>query len=278
MNKELLAAILSLSFIGVVVLLLMPAGDGINQTNASIEAMKTEKETLDKNLIALSKQLDDLNLNKKLPSDIKIRRFTDDTLQQNIKEMLDKLVQLSTSGGNTLISLEPIKPKLNSAVNNEEDTDVEPGSPAKDQSGVSASVPPPSPAQAVATADGTTPPPAGATSPTAASPIPPAAAPISPVMPGNGMSAENTTLTASGRLKIVLYTVSFRGTFDTLKEFIKSLKTYDELIEISTIEMKNEAGEDRENVGKEAMGDTALSDPARPIVMTLNVKLLLVKE
>jgi hypothetical protein len=277
MNKELLAAILSLSFIGVVVLLLMPAGDGINQTNASIEAMKTEKVTLDKNLVALSKQLDDLNLNKKLPSDIKIRRFTDETLQQNIKEMLDKLVQLSTSGGNTLISLEPIKPKLNSAVNNEEDTDVEPGSPAKDQYGASATQPLP-PATAAATAEGTTPPPAGATSPAAAPPIQPIATPIAPNLSNNGMSAENSTLTASGRLKIVLYNISFRGTFDTLKEFIKSLKTYDELIEISTIEMKNEAGEDRENVGKEAMGDTALSDPARPIVMTLNVKLLLVKE
>jgi hypothetical protein len=104
----------------------------------------------------------------------------------------------------------------------------------------------------------------------------------------------NATGTLGNQIQYFAYTLTIRGTYDSLMNFIGDLSNNAELIEISSISMKNEVGPERVK-GKDAGGsdviqipgeeseeedqqsqEKALFDPARPIRLTLKMKLLLI--
>lgn len=199
-----------------------------------LEATKAQKTT---DLAAKKAQLQTLEQGKNLPTDIRIRTYTTETLEKNIKEMLDNLVKFATDRSNTLISIEP----------------------TRKEGGQAAAPPPPVAAATAPPLDPNAPPPE--VDPATGQPIP--AAPTTPPI----------------ELKTADYTLTFRGSFDTLTDFIESLKDYPELVEIVSIEMSNEAGPERvkDNDGGGGSGKDHL-DPSKPIKLQLNVKLLLAPE
>lgn len=82
-------------------------------------------------------------------------------------------------------------------------------------------------------------------------------------------------LEESRQLQTIGYELVIRGTYGTIQSFLKDMEQYGELVEISSIELVNEAGADRSGTDPLVDGGQAdvLFDPSRPIRATMNLRL-----
>lgn len=154
----------------------------------------------------LTQQIRDLKKLKDLPEGLMVRQFSSDTLQENIKGMVDQIVQLSTENGNELILLEPwAAPPIN---------------------------PPSESTKADAKGD--------------APPEPPAP-----------------------QLQTFGYALTVRGDYGNIIGFLGALNSHQELIEVNSVSIENEAGEERSSA------PSGPTNPFKPIKLTANMILFL---
>jgi hypothetical protein len=244
-----------------------PAFESIGRNMSALQGQDAEIVSKKSQLAAKEQEYQQTEANRYLPSDLKIRTYKPDTLEKNIKEMLDTIIQLAVQSNNVLISLEPTKKE--GVIQDETNNGVVPLSKAVTVPTEQTAAPTPDPNNPAGTPP--TDPNAAATGapaidPTTGLPLDPNAAPaVQQVQPNE--------------INTYAYTLSLRGTFDTLKDFISSLSENPEIVEITSIEMKNEVGPDRV---KDDMGATSQeqdrSDPARPIKLVVNMKLYLLPD
>jgi hypothetical protein len=281
-EKKLIAGAMAAGAVGIVFLLVMPAIDAMNALNASITAKDTEITTQNSALQAKKQELGQKQANQQLPEDINIRVFEAESFDKNVKLMLDTIIQAVTKSNNRLIKLEPTSKQgdLNDTSTGTL-SNPNPTTPALDPNAVPGATggPPATPP-----ADGAVPP---APAPVATGPDPNAAVP-------NILGANtNSTGSLGNQIQYFAYTLTIRGTYDSLMDFIGDLSNNPELIEISSIAMKNEVGPERvkgkeggtvdvmqipgeEQEQEEQNQEKALVDPAKPIRLTLKMKLLLI--
>lgn len=279
-EKKLIAGAMLAGAVGIVFLLVMPAIDALNALNSSITSKDTEITTQNSALQAKKQELGQKQANQQLPEDINIRVFEAESFDKNVKLMLDTIIQAVTKSNNRLIKLEPTSKQgdLNDTSTGTL-SNPNPPTPAVDPNALPGDAGAPS----ATPTDGSVPP-----APVAAGIDPNAGAP-------NILGAStNSTGSLGNQIQYFAYTLTIRGTYDSLMEFIGDLSNNPELIEITSIAMKNEVGPERVK-GKEGGGSTdvvqipgeeqdqedqnqekALVDPAKPIRLTLKMKLLLI--
>jgi hypothetical protein len=102
-------------FIGLGYFLVLPAVNGVTESQAKIKTLQSELTTLKSQTTMVEADLTRLASAQSLPSDVVIRAFNGQTLEKNLKEMLDQVITLGTQTGNAFISLEPVKEEQASA-------------------------------------------------------------------------------------------------------------------------------------------------------------------
>ena len=81
----------------------------------------------------------------------------------------------------------------------------------------------------------------------------------------------------ANQIRTIGYEMAIRGTYGTIQSFLKEMEQYDQLVEINTITLLNEAGADRSGANPLVKGKDVLFDPARPIRATMMLRLGLKK-
>ncbi|HEY9687619.1 MAG TPA: hypothetical protein V6C52_11645 [Coleofasciculaceae cyanobacterium] len=213
----------------------LPQWDTYSATNTQIASLNDEIKLLDSQKTSLNAQIALLEKNTDIPSDIHIRTYTEQNQDEVIKAMLDQLVNMATDTGNKFISLNP-------------DDKAEPIMP-----------PPPSADKDKAKAG----------SQAANTPVAGDAASGQPADPNAPPAVPPPLLSTFG------YDLSIRGTYDSLQGFLRSLDSQKELMEVSAIQIENEAGADR--AGGDS-GATTTSDPMHPLKLTASVRIVLQPE
>lgn len=259
-NKEKMLVgvmLIAAGLVGVGFLLVLPEYDTLMMNIGQQGQMDTEVKQLSEMLTAKKQELENFKKGKSLPPGLKIREFTPETKEKEIKEMLSLLTGFASTSGNTLISLEPKKADPNGAM----------------------TPPPPPPLPAV-------PNPAAPETTTTAGTA--ASGTTTPPLPGADPNAPPAAVVAPPRQEPegFEYTLAIRGNFNSIREFLSQLNQYEELVEIETLELKNEIHPDRkddkkrdpnsigENPGE--VEDKPHYDPTKPLRLNTNIKLYLV--
>lgn len=220
--------------------LVLPEFDSLMMGFESKTQLEQKIESQTRELAALQSNLSIIQKGKSLPADLKIREFSPETQDKEIKEMLTQLITFATQAGNTLISLEPSK---------EENVIL----PAE-------GIPPPATnpdvSQALNAADGGDP---------------------------NAEDGEQLPAPPPPQLHEFQYVLAIRGNFGTIRQFIERMNSYNELVEIAAMEMKNEVNPDRSFDssslgGPGSSGEKHHYDPAKPIRLSTTLKLYLVPQ
>lgn len=285
-EKKLIAGGLIAASVGIVFLCVMPAWDAIVSSMASITAKDQEITQQSAALQTKKQELAEKQANQKLPEDINIRVFEPETFDKNVKIMLDTIISAVSQSNNTLISLEPT---------------VKPGDTQGKETGTLSNPTPGTPAGLPGTSLTST----GSPGMPAAPATDPGMATQAPTNgggstdPNTGLpnimgASTNSTGVMGDQIQFFAYTLAVRGTYDTLMDFVGDLSNNPELIEITSINMKNENGPERikgknsgsvdivripgeeEEQEQETSAEKALIDPAKPIKLTIKMKLLLI--
>ncbi len=107
-EKILIGGVLLLgSIFGIGLYMIWPAIGSIQSNIGKIAAKEAEVAQMEVQITALNNDIKSYEKLQELPKGLKVRAFKPDTLQANIKGMVDQVVTLSTLSGNELISLEP---------------------------------------------------------------------------------------------------------------------------------------------------------------------------
>jgi hypothetical protein len=228
-----------------VFLLTLPQWDSFSSKNTQVTALKDEVKSLETQKTTLDAQITLLERNTDIPPGITIRKYNEETRAQIIKELLDKMVTLSTSAGNRFISLLP--------------ADVD-------------AIITPAPAAAGTThAVGTT----GATSSTVTAPNTGTTVTTATTTTATGVT---TTDPNAGLPKPLLstfgYDLSIRGSYDTLQRFLKTMDVEKELMEITSITLENEISA----IPGATSTTGVMPDPQYPIRMTARIRLAMQPE
>jgi cytoskeletal protein RodZ len=218
----------------------LPQWDAYSATNTQIAALNDEIKLMDSQKTSLNAQIALLEKNTDIPPDIHIRTYTEQSKDEVIKAMLDQLVNMATDTGNKFISLSPDEtaaPIVAPPPVADKAKDVKAQG---NQAAQTASTPATGDAAAGQSADPNAPP-----------EVPP------PILSTFG------------------YNLSIRGTYDSLQRFLRSLDSQKELMEVSAIQIENEAGADR--AGGDS-GAAKTSDPMHPLKLTASVRIVLQPE
>lgn len=214
-EKTLIGVALLAGGLGLFVAVGMPQFDAFSANNNTVTSLKDEMVSLKSQEESLNAQIAILERNTDIPSDIKIKTYTDGNREEIIKQLLDQVVGLATGAGNKFISLIP--------------AEVDP---------LVAAAPVPEP-------EATQPPPD-----TDAATGEPAA----PVVP-------------SPVLNTFGYQMAVRGTYDTIQKFLTAMADQKELLELSAIDITNEA------TAQGASPTETMMDPNYPIKLTATIRL-----
>jgi outer membrane murein-binding lipoprotein Lpp len=215
-------------------LMVVPEISAMTTNQQKIEHLDTEVKALEAQQASLNQNIQRYEQENRIPKDLIIRTYEEATKAQVLKEMLDKIVGIASNSGNVFISLEPY-----------ETGDPVPAAPAAT-----------APTNGTATTANATPAANGTATP-AAAPGTPEAAPAAPPQP---------------QLMTYGYTMALRGSYDDVLRFLGSLNSHNELIEVSSIKVENEAGPQRQG---SSSANAELLDPTKPIKLTAKVKLIL---
>lgn len=218
-EKTLVGVALLAGGLGLFVAVGMPQFDAFTASNNTLTSLKEEMVSLKSQEESLNAQIAILERNTDIPSDIKVKTYTEDNREEIIKQLLDQVVGLATGAGNKFISLIPAEVAPLVAAAPVPDSETTP--PATE-----------------------TPPPATETTGEPAAPVVP-----SPVLNTFG------------------YQLAVRGTYDTIQKFLTAMADQKELLEISAIEVTNEA------TAEGASRADALIDPNYPIKLTATIRL-----
>src|SRR5690606_9454086 len=85
----------------------MDAWNALNSTNASIESLKTEINSLETQKTALAASVAQLEKNTQAPLDVHIRKFNDGNREEMIKAILDQVVSVVSGTGNLFVGIVP---------------------------------------------------------------------------------------------------------------------------------------------------------------------------
>lgn len=223
----------------------LPQWDAFSAANSQISTTNDEIKALESQQINLNAQIALLEKNTDIPPGINIRTYNDQNREEVIKAMLDQVVNLATGTGNKFIALNP------------------------DTEDPLSNVTAPSPSAAPAPAANTTQTPAAGATTTDT----PASA--------NGTATTNATDPNAlpppppPILSTFSYVLSIRGTYGSLQDFLRSLDSQKELMEVSGINIENEAGADRSSASG---GAADVADPGNPLKLTANIRIVLQPE
>ncbi len=192
--------------------LIMPTFEAIMTKMGQVQQAEDLVVTQEAQVHQLNQQIRDLKRLKELPEGLVVREYSPDTLQENIKIMIDQIVRLSTTSGNELIALEPwAAPPL-----------VQPSDPEPEGKGKTG---------------------AGEQQ-----------VPEKPPAPS---------------LQSFGYALTVRGNYDNIVNFLGALDSHSELIEVNSIDIENESGEDR------STAPAGPTNPFKPIRLRANMILFL---
>ncbi|MDX2084456.1 MAG: hypothetical protein SFZ03_03600 [Candidatus Melainabacteria bacterium] len=229
----------------------LPGIQNLQQQYEKSQNLEAEIKQLDAQSSQIQSDISRLEREIGLPKDLAVRTYTPDTLEQNIKGLMDTIIGLATYHGSDLISLKPIGTSIQQtgepATSSDDSAPAADGSTATD-GGKTAKAPPP---------DKNTP----ATASDAANASP----------DGNGEGKADSKPANTVNLMVHSFDLSIRGRYQSILSFLEEMRAFRELVEIETIALENEAGPAR----TEANATQSHVNPLKPIKLTARMKLYL---
>jgi hypothetical protein len=230
------------SVVGLGLLLTMPQFEAWQKGQTNQTQLQTDVTQLKTQHSTLTAEIETLNkVSPSMPKHLVIRTSDPAHAKKHLKTMLDELIRGATQAGNQLVSLLPETASAEAAPPPPASTKADKDKPNGDGS-QNNNTP-------INTADANTP----AADANNADPNATAAAPVPPPV----------TLQAHP------YELAFRGNFDQVLTLLTQLEHHRELVEITQVELRNEAGPQRQEGGNGAVNQS------KPISLKLNLKLLL---